>query len=72
MCAAGFVIMTSQIFKNKNFFTLGTGNKNLGMNMDALKKRGPCVAKYLQVLNEFSNALHTLIEDASGSETTGT
>jgi hypothetical protein len=44
--------MTSQIFKNKNFFTLGTGNKNLGMNMDALKKRGPCVAKYLQVVKQ--------------------
>jgi hypothetical protein len=66
------VIMTSQIFKNKNFFTLGTGNKNLGMNMDALKKRGACVAKYLKVLKEFSQALRSLIEHSSESETTGT
>ncbi len=55
----GFVIVTSAIFKNKNYFTLGCGKKKVAVNRPMISKRSKLVKEYLEVLKNSAEKLQT-------------
>jgi SNF2 family DNA or RNA helicase len=57
---AGFVIVTSAMFKNKNYFALGCGNKKIAVNRPMISKRSRLVQEHLEQLKNSELKFQTI------------